>query len=97
MKTEKPKFGLSVNRGSISNVIFFASLSRLYDSFKNRILCKLSCVGRSLLDGHKVFGNHLAPHIAWPKKGKISAIIIIIIRNCSWKIRILKLMRNRFK
>ena len=65
--------------------------------FKNRIiiLCKLSCVGRSLLDGHKMFGNHLAPHIAWPKKGKISAIIII--RNSSWKIRILKLMRNRFK
>ena len=68
--------------------------------FKNRIiiLCKLSCVGRSLLDGHKMFGNHLAPHIAWPKKGKISAIIIIIIiRNCSWKIRILKLMRDSFK
>ena len=65
--------------------------------FKNRIiiLCKLSCVGRSLLDGHKMFGNHLAPHIAWPKKGKISANIII--RNCSWKIRILKLMRNSFK
>ena len=58
----KPKFGLSVNRGSISNVIFFASLSDSTTHSKIEYCANCHVLDVRYLGGHKMFGNHLAPN-----------------------------------